>query len=62
MNGFILPFKYEVFGVQEHGGHVEVGFPEFILFVAAMWSVADDGVEDVRHVFAELMKATCLGA
>jgi len=46
-------------GVQKHGGHVVLFFEEFVLLVATMRPVADDGVEDVRKMTAYLVHPAC---
>lgn len=42
--------------MQQHPRHSKFFLPKPILLVAPMRSVADDGVADVCHVFAKLMK------
>ena len=51
----------ELPGVEQHGVHGIVFQKELVLFVAAVGPVADDGVEDMRHVFAQLMHPAGFG-
>ena len=48
--------------MQEHGLHVPAFQEEFVLLVAAVGPVADDGVKDVIAMPADLMGAAGEGA
>ena len=49
--------KYQTGSMKQHPRHAPFFFPEFVLFVAAMRPVADDGVADMGEVLAQLVEA-----